>query len=228
MECLCRKCAQEDGNKFWNPCSIDQYGHIINRKISRYSKDYKYGLYKNICYNLQCLEMFTKIHDECALTSVLSQQLYKLFVVISASIIEGLFYHELKKRNLIKKQKGEKIKIFEGTKKINDKNTIFEINVYIKNGNEREMELTFDQMLKMIETRHIIGNDDELYKKVNYLRKIRNKIHLHLAQNRLDTDYNSIQKDQYEVAKKTLFGVFKSYFSLSKDEIGEIFYWLKE
>ena len=228
MKCLCRKCAQEEGNEFWNPCSIEKYGEIITRKISRYSKDYKYALYKNVCYNLQCLEMFTKILDECALTSVLSQQLYKLFVIISASIIEGIFYHELKKKNLISKQKGEKIKIFEGSKKISDKNTIFEINAYIKTGNERETELTFDQMLGIIEAQHIMGSDVELYKKANYLRKIRNKIHLHLARNSMDTDYNSVGKDQYEVARKTLFGVFKSYFSLSKNEIDETFCWLKE
>jgi hypothetical protein len=101
MESLCKNCLEiKLADKRWFPKPVNLYENLVARKMPTKEKGYLYGLRKNICYNLQYLEYVDKTIKELELTTVLTTMSYKIFVVISASIIEGILYHEVKSQKL--------------------------------------------------------------------------------------------------------------------------------
>ena len=79
--------------------------------------------------------------------------------------------------------------------------------------------MTLDVMIKKAEKKKLLGNDHEIYKKLNHLRKVRNRIHLHAIDEDYDTDWFKINKDDVITIKVVLYSFMtSSFFKPSNDE----------
>lgn len=84
------------------------------------------------------------------------------------------------------------------------------------------MNLNF--MLEKTESSKLLGNDREVYKKLNHLRKLRNKIHLYLIGKNLDHDFNNFNLKEYELMKTSLnIVLFSDLFIAPMEKRKQIF-----
>lgn len=246
MTHLCKICNNEGRENTWVPVPISNFEAIISRKISGgspkevssiregrihtetiiSSTNYEYGLRKNICYSLQHLEYILTANSQLQLTTVLTFQNYKMFIVVSASVVEGILYHELKNQNLVTKSNLNSLGKTSSQRKFYDRLHTFVTEIF-EHVDDHEEEMTFDQMIKKVESKKLLGGDHQIYSDIDALKKLRNKIHIHLARSRHETDYNSFNSKKLDFAKSTLLNVFKVYFNLTSKEIDNSFTFLK-
>ncbi|PKB43616.1 hypothetical protein AX016_1820 [Cellulophaga sp. RHA19] len=190
----------------WYPIPI----HKIKNHFSKYvideelCPDSKY-IIANISYNIQYIQYLRKTLNELNLSEVLQIQTIKSFIVISTSIIEAIFYliccnENLRKKIIWKEFKtiGKSEFLLDG-KKLKSETKLFE-----KNADSGFESLTFDQMIKKIETKKILKQENQFFKDLNHLRKLRNKIHLQETKTIGKTDYNSFWRPEYNLSKKNL------------------------
>ena len=64
--------------------------------------------------------------------------------------------------------------------------------------------MNFDSMLKKIEKKKLFGDDHSVYSELNRLRKLRNKIHLYVIEEKLDHDFNNFGANEVSLMKKSL------------------------
>lgn len=226
MKILCKKCNSQADNERWLPTPVDSYEIIVSRKIPLSDSDYRKALNKNICYNLQYLEYISECTNQLYLTSSLYTQCVKTFVIVAASIIEGILYHELKSNGLNSKSFWNYIKDVISETKIFDRDIRMETKTFEKLSTEKDLDMTFDQMLNKVEAKKLLGKGHDVYAKINIIRKLRNKIHIHIGKSGFDSDYNSFDFEKLNLAKETLHEILTFYFQLNEDEERDIFKYL--
>ena len=70
--------------------------------------------------------------------------------------------------------------------------------------------MTFDQMSKKVESKKLLGYSFGFYSKINRLRQLRNKIHIHSSDNSLDTDWYNFSRKEYSLIREVLYSVLIS------------------
>ena len=73
-----------------------------------------------------------------------------------------------------------------------------------------------------------MGDDHQVYKDLNHLRKLRNKIHIYSIERELDTDWNNFSTKEYSLMKKSIKSIIDSSAFLNpQSEKNKIFNFLK-
>jgi hypothetical protein len=190
----------------WYPIRI----HKIKSHLSKYviedelCPDSKY-IIANISYNIQYIQYLRKTLNELNLSEVLQIQTIKSFIVISTSIIEAIFYLICCNENLRKKLIWKEFKtIGKSEFLIDGKQMKSETKLYDKNVEPGFESMTFNQMIKKIETKKVLKQETQFFKDLNHLRKLRNNIHLQETKKIGKTDYNSFWRPEYNLSKKNL------------------------
>ena len=218
----------------WKPISLVKIENILLRKIPSPRKmEHDYVLRKNIAYNLQYLEFMDVVSesDNIKVTSVIDTLNYKIFVIVSFSIIEGIMYHEIKKNNLENRTSWEKMKEITGQNKIFLGSEKYEVRVenilYKKLEVKKETEMKSISMIDKLESKKIFGDDKNLYSDIRKLLKLRNKIHIHVYdESKINTDWNNFDKSKMILAKKILWEILRRYFQITEHEKKKYFYYL--
>lgn len=188
----------------FSPTLVATYRKLLNFQCG-------YTLKSNIIYNLQYLEyLFNNIKNHSSeLTTNLISMNIKSYMVCFISIIESIFYIELKNRKLLpvenyEKENQQDMFIENGAKKIS---TI--VNKKVK---PFIPKLTMDQLSKKIEKNHIYPLlEHNNFAKIKAIRILRNKVHLHLAESPDQSDYNSFNRDDINVANEVLLNILDHY-----------------
>ncbi|WP_143073020.1 hypothetical protein [Parapedobacter indicus] len=180
-------------------------GIKINKAFPR-----TYELINNIAYATQYLEYLSKkINNEGH--SVILTHLYKTYLITGMGIIEAILLYFLKSENLQKQRDFVLVDTFSSNYKLikgkwYKTDTVF----YLRLDSPKDDEMNLDYMIRRVEKKEVLGKNQDLYKSLNYLRKLRNKVHMHLIDKHLDTDYNNFNSKQYEIMKSALLQVFSS------------------
>ncbi len=69
-----------------------------------------------------------------------------------------------------------------------------------------------ESMIKKVESKKLLGIEHQVYRDLNYLRKLRNRVHIHAVQHDRDTDWYSFNDQEVKLSKKVLFSVLSSDF----------------
>ncbi len=211
---LCKFCSDQK----WYPTSVDWYVNYFSRLISKGEKTYE--LKKNLAYNMQYLRYLTETLEQLNLSSVLITQTYKIFIITGIGIIECILYYLIVSHELHKQTVWEKIKEID-TNEIRSPYGVFKIKniLYRKKSKPIEEEITFHFLIKKAEKKYLLGHDHDIYKQLNYLRKLRNKIHIHIIERGYDTDWNNFNRDNYKIMGKVLYRILaSSLFACSEEE----------
>jgi hypothetical protein len=152
---LCSNCS----SKKWLPITIEELD------------TYLYGLFKpidgiknvgvvrrNIAYNLQYIQFQIKLIDEIKVNSVVLTQNWKMMIVSGVSIIEIILYYILLLKKINKKNEWDVKPIFkmENPKEI-DGSTYKIQTLIFKKIPEKNSQMSFDEMIKIIDSRKIFG-----------------------------------------------------------------------
>jgi len=183
-----------------------------------------YELVKNLSYNTQYLEYLSKTLSK-NLHSTIQVETTKTYVLTGMSIIESILYYAIKSKNLHKVKEFEEItRIESNTKKLNDSQIKVETVILKKLLTPKEKEMNLNFMLEKTETSKLLGNDRDVYRKLNHLRKLRNKIHLYLIGENLDHDFNNFKPREYELMRTSLkIVLYSELFKTPKEKRDQIF-----
>ena len=198
----------------WYPNSIS----ILENYLSSLIKPNDYfdiskckGIRKNLAYNLQYIEFLDRVIKDVKLSSVLYTQNFKIFLIVGSSIIESIFHYlvvsngHAKTTNLKEVESYESRDYIIGSKTFKNKTQI-----YLKLNIPINVEMTFDQMSKKVESKKLLGDSFGFYSKINPLRQLRNKIHIHSSDNALDTDWYNFSRKEYSLIREVLYSVLIS------------------
>jgi hypothetical protein len=186
-----------------------------------------YEINKNISYSLTYIEYLTcKIKEEG--NYVIKSQLYKSYIITGMAIIECIFHYLIKSKELNKTiQYREISKIKSNSKVILGKEIRVETILSEKLQTPQEDGMTLDKMIKIAEKYKLLGhNQQETYSRLARLRKLRNKIHLHIS-DYLEHDYNSFTRREAIIMREILKVVIYSDIFKNHQNKEELFDYIK-
>ncbi|WP_405210473.1 hypothetical protein [Dokdonia sp. Asnod2-E02] len=198
----------------WYPISISSLemhlGCLIKtNQCLPYSK--VYPLRKNIAYSLQYIEFLNKIRTDIYMTDVLLTQNIKSILVHGTTIIEAIFYYLIEINGLANKTEWiESKRVKTSEYELNGKKVKNEVVLFEKTENPIKTTMTFDQMSKKVEKKKLLGNKFKNYSRINALRKLRNKIHIHDTKHNFDTDWNNFNYKELVLIYDILHSIITS------------------
>jgi hypothetical protein len=198
---------------FYCPTGVDFIHSLLRQGIKKENSvlSHGYAFVRNIAYNLQYLEYLNYVLSETELHVTVRTLTQKTFVITGMSIVEAILWFVLKSSGQQRKDAWEitqevEIKAFEaqdGKYKIS--------NIISKLRPEPvDVEMTLDAMIKKVEAKKLLGLDGQVYKDLNYLRKLRNRVHIHAVQHDKDTDWYSFNNREVELMRGVLGSVLRS------------------
>ena len=208
MKKICQEC-KNDGK--WLPAPISTLETYLGKFIKAKSGvPNVVGLRKNIAYNMQYLQFQWQLLGEFKLTSVICTQTWKIFIIVGTSIIEALLYYLITSKELHKTTEWQEIGSTSNELKIDGERHKIENTVYKRLSSPISQDMTLDSMIKKAEKKKLLGSDHEIYKKLNHLRKLRNRIHIHAINEDYDTDWFKINADDMVTIKVVLYSFMTS------------------
>lgn len=198
----------EDSPK-WYPISVEKLDTLLNKLICRGCGYVNvYALRRNIAYNLQYLEFLDQCLSTLKLTEVLTTQIYKNFVCVGCGIMESLLEFLLIKHGFHKTTEWESVCTVTGQeRKFKEKIIKIDSEIFEKLTIKKKVDMPFDAMLKKAEAKKILGPDHDIYAKLQCLRKMRNRVHLHMIEEPTDTDWNAFKQSHLCSMAKVLHSV---------------------
>lgn len=221
---------EKDKDSNWYPVPIHKLDDLLIKVIYTGSGfTYCYALRKNIAYNLQYLEYLDKHISKGGMSSVVPMMCYKVFIIIGCSIVESILHFLHVKKNLFPKNEWELEFTAKGNPTRVDGKTIkVDSHIYKKLSMPTTTGLPFEKMIRKAEKKKILGSKPNLYPRLNYLRNLRNKIHLHLIEHPRDTDWNRFSRDDLCAMAEAIHSIFTSGIFRPKDEEKVYFGYLKK
>lgn len=200
---------------FWSPDAIDQIHAFLGRGISY--KDavlaHTHAFVRNLGYSFQYLQFLEYTLRETPLHFTVQTQTQKSFVIAGMSIIEAVLWYVLRKNNMHRVDEWEQVQELE-TRMFKQGDSEYRIINHLERrlAAPVESEMSLDAMTKRVEAKKLLGLDVQVYKDLNYLRKLRNRVHIHAVQHDKDTDWWSFSDNEVKLMKKVLDSVFRTKF----------------
>ena len=217
MKKICQECSS-DGK--WLPNSVSSLEDYLGKFIKAgEGVPNIVGLRKNIAYNLQYLQFQKQVLIEFNVTQVILTQVWKMHIIVGTSIVEALLYYLLTSKGFQKTTEWEQVASTSNETNIDGSKHKIENVVYRKLDAPIPVGMTLDVMIKKAEKKKVLGAGEEIYKKLNYLRKLRNRVHIHVIGEDLDTDWWKINKNEVDTVRLVLYSFLTS--SLFKPTIEE-------
>ena len=145
------------------------------------------------------------------MTNVLLTQNIKSILVHGTTTIEAIFFYLVESNGLSNSTNWKKLKSLNtGEFEVEQKKFKNEVIVFEKSESAIKTSMTFDQMAKKVEKKKLLGEDYKNYSKVNALRKLRNKIHIHDAEHNYDTDWNNFNFKELVLICDVLYSIITS------------------
>lgn len=217
MKKICTNCTSDER---WLPTPISIYEEYLIKYIKAGNGVQNIrAIRKNIAYNLQYLEFQIQLLNEFNVTQVILTQTWKVFIIIGTGIIEAILYYLLTSKKLAKSTNWLEIASTGNEVNVEGKQYRIENVIYEKLASLIPVDMTFDTMIKKVESKKLLGNGHEIYKKLQYLRKLRNRVHLHLIEEEYDTDWKKFNLDEINTMKLVLYSfMISSFFSPTLQE----------
>lgn len=225
MAKLCKNC---NSGKRWYPNSIEKIVNFITTLNVENTINFDYEIKRNIAYNLQYIEYLDLTMRELDLSNVLITETCKNFIITGISIVEAILYYIIKSKGLHRETYWKEMKtVHTNIHEFEQKKYKDMIVKYVEQATPIEEEMNFDSMIKKAESKHLLGEDHEIYTQLNHLRNIRNKVHLYLIQDKLDTDWNVFNVNKVILMKRVLLKILSSNNFNATDDQLEMFNFLK-
>ncbi len=173
----------------------------------------------NICYSLQYLEFLDNLINTRDLHNVIEKQLIKTFIIVGCSIVEAILYHCILTSDKVPRKKETQLDRWEnsGIKHLPNQKVVSFLMQIEAEGPVDLDRLSFSHMAKHVERNKLLPVS--VFTDLNYLRKLRNSIHLFIASKFKDKDFNAINSSQVKLVKRVLYDILTcEYFPASLEQ----------
>lgn len=204
--------TRKDEKPTWLPTSIEKLDDFLGCAINDCPKyPNARGLRRNIAYSLQYIEYLEQTLSDLRLTSVIITQTWKNIIIVGCGIVESLLHYFLVSSGSQATTLWESTLIATGNPKTTNGTELrIDSHVYTKLAEPKNQQMSFDAMLKRAEKRCAMGNDHAVYAKMNLLRSLRNRVHLHEMRSPYDTDWNAFNSNEHMLMIRALYTIFTS------------------
>lgn len=211
---------------YWYPIFVDDINGMFNVDYKQ-DFDFAYKIGKNLSYNFQYLEFLQKQLYELRLSEILRKMTYKNYVITALSIIETIFAFLVKKNGFWRMNEWKEMpKKKSETHKENGK-LIRAVTTQYENVKTFEDMMDFSDLIQIVRDRKLIELENNNWKVLMYLKKLRNRVHIRITKN-VSTEYNDFSERDYLLSKAILSIIlFKKDILLDKDKAKFIFKFLK-
>lgn len=214
---ICNVCS---GGKKWLPTPISRFESYLERLFDRGSTVLKAaGIRKNVAYNLQYLQYIHQSLAEFKTTSVIITQSWKTSVIVGTSILEAISYYLVLSRGLQRSTVWIEQTRTSSNFQLDGEQFQLESVVSKKADVAIQVEMTFEQVIRRMEEKKLLGPDHDIYKKMQFLRKLRNRVHLQLTEGAHDSDWTTFNAKEINTLREVLYTILTgALFNPSKDE----------
>ena len=184
----------------WHPTAVGTFESVFSRgAYVGMNKE----LRKNIAYSLQYLEFLQMEFEEIHWHDVIVTQIIKTYVITAMSIVEGVFHHIVLSKGYQKKADWKEIDTPRHTNvfRENDVDKKFIITTQMKLARPENVQMDFEFLITKVQEKRLISLPGKSYPKLKALKKLRNKVHLHVIRYDNDTDYLGISYLDYLLAR---------------------------
>lgn len=191
----------------WHPVSVSFFeSELKNGSFCGMSKELK----KNIAYSLQYLEYIQKQLEEIHLHGIIETHLWKSYIITAMGIIEGVFHHLVKLKGFQKKSEWEHGKpTHTNVFRENGAERKYIVSLETKLSTPQDLQMDFEYLINKVQEKKLIQLTYRAFPHIKALKRIRNKVHLHLILYKDDTDYMSISFDDYLLMRYILFLILR-------------------
>ena len=225
MKKICQQCPS-DGK--WLPTSIARLEAYLAKFIqTEAGVPNAVALRKNVAYNLQYLQFQKQVLIEFNVTQVILTQVWKIHIIVGTSIVEALLYYLLTSKGMHKTTEWEQVGNTSNETNIDGVKHKIENIIYRRLSNPVPQDMTLDVMIKKAEKSKLLGSGQEIYKKLNYLRKLRNRVHIHAVDEDYDTDWWKININEVKTVRLVLYSFMTSSLFKPTNDEKEIFSFLR-
>lgn len=217
----------EDQQGPWYPTSIHRLETYLGKLIEQgHGYVHVHQLKKDLAYNLQYIEFQNRVIQDIKLSSVLWTQSIKTIVLVGCSIVESILHFLILKKGLYTSVEWEEKITFKGNqKKLEGEDVRVDTVIYRKLPERKLKHMTFDAMIKCARSHKLFGSSKVMYKKLESMRKLRNRIHLQVTDDRPETDWTAFDTTNINDVYSVLYSVLvSSLFTPSSDEKSYFFY----
>jgi len=214
---ICNVCS---GGKKWLPTPVTKLEAYLERLFDRRSNIPKTaGIRKNVAYNLQYLQYIHQSLSEFKNTSVIITQSWKTSVIIGTSILEAISYYLVLSRDLQRCTVWVEQTRTSSNFSLDGEQYQLESIVSKKADVPIQVEMTFEQVIRRMEDKKLLGPDHDIYKKMQFLRKLRNRVHLQLTDGAHDSDWTTFNANEINTLREILYTILTGpLFTPSQDE----------
>ena len=205
----------------WYPVSINKLEIFLGEYIEQgHGYIHVHQLKKDIAYNLQYLQFQDRLVQDVKLSSVLYTQSIKTIVLVGCSVIESILHFLLIRTGNYSTTEWVEKDVFKGNqKKLNGENVRIDTVIYKKLDTKKNKHMTFDSMIKCAKSKKLLGKNKLMYEKLDILRKLRNRVHLQVTDDRSGTDWTTFSPKKIDETYMVLYSIMvSSLFSPEKEE----------
>jgi hypothetical protein len=217
------------GKGFYCPASVGSFTSYFSVSFpDDGTLKHRHGFVKNLGYNFQYLEFLNHLLTEKQLHSTVTALTQKTFVVVGMGIVEALLWYTIRKNKLQVLEDWEVVhelsasEFTEGDRKRRAKILIEE-----HQPKPKESAMTLDVMRKKVEGKKLLGVDTQVYRDLNHLRGLRNRVHIHVMQGDKDTDWFKFNDSDVQLMKKALLSILQSPLFAASHDSQKYFAFLK-
>ncbi len=206
LESILEKNTDVKYSERWHPTAVTHFEAILSRgSYVGMNKE----LRKNIAYSLQYLQFLQLEFEEIHLHDVIATQIIKTYIITAMSIVEGVFHHIVISNGYQKKIDWKEIDTPRHTNVFRENNVDkkFIISTQMKLTKPENVQMDFEYLITKVQEKKLISLPGKSYPKLKALKRLRNKVHLHLLRYDNDTDYLGISYYDYLLARYFLYTI---------------------
>lgn len=191
----------------WSPHTVEKYEKFLKDGVL---KDMKKSLLKNIVYSLMYLEFLKFELDSLKLHNVVERSIMKIYIIIVMSVVEGVFYQILLGSGKYRKEEWEQTGRDIHTNVFDDERgtkTKYVISVLSKLDKPILARMDFEEMINRVQEKNLLAMSGRKFPYIKELKRIRNRVHLHIAESDMDTDYWLIERKHYLFSRYILLEI---------------------
>jgi hypothetical protein len=199
---------------YYNPENVGTYAGYFRDSWTDADQvlDHAHDYIRNISFSLQYLEYLNNwmrprgragnIH-----TSV-TTHLQKTFIIVAMGVIESVLWFAIKRDGSVKATHYQAFKeLITNQQEIAGEQVRSRVILEKRIDPPEELEMTLREMSQKAEQKHLLGRNHDVYGKLNHLRRLRNRVHIHAVQHDRDNDWWAIKAEHFDTMKKTLHTV---------------------
>lgn len=215
---------------YHNPESVGSYENYFRQCLTDDSVfQSKHAYFKNVGYSLQYLEYLERFLEVDVIHASVRRLTQKTFITVGMSVIEAILWYVVKANDAGKVEEWE-VERTQVTNQYSESGITKKMTVIVERLREvpKPVDMNLDWLCKRAEKRSLLGVDSKVYAKLNWLRQLRNRIHIHVTEHDQDTDWWKIGSAEVAEMKSVLHAVVCCDLFKNSEAKQSLFDFLKE